>query len=184
MWSTHLSLEELTGGLFAGFSWNWTLPVNLSHQVIKDLRGRRQKPANHRAALGYVCVCVCVVTSLTLILLFAEVSRKAQEFHWRASPMPDSLATTRSTSRSHLFPTRIMGTCAVTGGNGTHNHRRSPGRRQNIWPSGAVPAADQQGSPNISLTHQLGAAQMFQMWLIMFVVPDRWDSLSVYFLFL
>lgn len=53
------------------------------------------------------------LTSLTFILLLADVSRKAQEFHWRARPTPDSLATTRSTSRSHLFPTRIMGTCGV-----------------------------------------------------------------------
>lgn len=33
-----LALEKLTGGLFvASFSWNWALPVDLSHKVIEDL---------------------------------------------------------------------------------------------------------------------------------------------------
>ena len=49
-------------------------------------------------------------TSLTLILDLADVSRKA-EFHVRARPCPWSLPTTRSSSKSHLLPTRIIGTC-------------------------------------------------------------------------
>ena len=39
---THLSLEKLTGGLFASFSWNRTLPVNLSHKVVEDLHTNTQ----------------------------------------------------------------------------------------------------------------------------------------------
>lgn len=39
---THLSLEKLTGGLFASFPWNRTLPVNLSHKVIEDLHTQTQ----------------------------------------------------------------------------------------------------------------------------------------------
>jgi len=52
-------------------------------------------------------------TSLTLIFDLADVSRKA-EFHWRARPCPWSLPTTRSSSRSHLLPTRIIGTCLTS----------------------------------------------------------------------
>ena len=48
-------------------------------------------------------------TSLTLILDLAEVSRKAQ-FQLRARFCPWSFPTTRSSSKSHLLPTRIMGT--------------------------------------------------------------------------
>lgn len=123
---THRSLEELTGGLLTVFSWNRTLPVDLSDEVVEDLR--TEKHLSRPEDSGGVLVPRVVrlsgnnkpkalagtrVTSLTLILLLAEVSRKAQEFHWRARPMPDSLATTRSTSRSHLFPTRTMGTCST-----------------------------------------------------------------------
>lgn len=54
------------------------------------------------------------LTSLTLIFDLAEVSKKAQLFHWRARFWPCSLPTTRSSSRSHLFPTRIMGTWSIT----------------------------------------------------------------------
>lgn len=52
-----------------------------------------------------------IVTSLTLILDFADDSRKAQLHHCLAKFCPCSLPTTRSSSRSHLLPTRIMGTC-------------------------------------------------------------------------
>lgn len=31
------TLEELTGGLFAGFSRSWTFSVDLSHKVIENL---------------------------------------------------------------------------------------------------------------------------------------------------
>lgn len=58
----------------------------------------------------HVCDIVALLTSLTLIFDLAEVSKKAQLFHWRARFWPCSLPTTRSSSRSHLFPTRIMGT--------------------------------------------------------------------------
>lgn len=85
----------------------------------------------------------CVVTSLTLILLLAEVSRKAQEFHWRARPIPDSLATTRSTSRSHLFPTRIMGTYwEIIATANTHNdafkHKSDKNTRSYLTPTRRV----------------------------------------------
>lgn len=35
---THRSLEELTGGLLTVFPWNRTLPVDLSDEVVEDLR--------------------------------------------------------------------------------------------------------------------------------------------------
>ena len=50
------------------------------------------------------------LTSLTLILDFADDSRKAQLHHCLAKFWPCSLPTTRSSSRSHLLPTRIIGT--------------------------------------------------------------------------
>lgn len=53
------------------------------------------------------------LTSLTLIFDLADVSKKAQLFHWRARFCPCSLPTTRSSSRSHLFPTKIMGTWLI-----------------------------------------------------------------------
>lgn len=34
---TYLSLEKLAGGLFASFARSWTLPVDLSHEVVEDL---------------------------------------------------------------------------------------------------------------------------------------------------
>ncbi|KAF3861135.1 hypothetical protein F7725_001390 [Dissostichus mawsoni] len=49
-------------------------------------------------------------TSLTLIFDLAEVSKKAQLLHCRARFCPCSFPTTRSSSRSHLLPTRIIGT--------------------------------------------------------------------------
>lgn len=37
------SLEKLTGGLFASFARNWTLPVDLSHKVVEDLHTNTNK---------------------------------------------------------------------------------------------------------------------------------------------
>lgn len=51
-----------------------------------------------------------VLTSRTLIFDLAEDSKKAQWFHCLARFWPCSFPTTRSSSRSHLFPTRIIGT--------------------------------------------------------------------------
>lgn len=51
------------------------------------------------------------VTSLTLIFDFAEDSKKAQLHHCLAKFWPCSLPTTRSSSKSHLLPTKIIGTC-------------------------------------------------------------------------
>ncbi len=48
-------------------------------------------------------------TSFTLILDLADVSRNAQ-FQLRERLLPWSLPTTRSSSKSHLFPTNIIGT--------------------------------------------------------------------------
>lgn len=56
-------------------------------------------------------------TSLTLILAFAEVSKNAHWLNTFAKLAPCVLATTRSSSRSHLFPTRTSGTCSVDEGN-------------------------------------------------------------------
>lgn len=55
------------------------------------------------------CVQHCP-TSFTLIFFFAEVSMNSQ-LKCRARFIPWSLPTTLSSSRSLLFPTRIMGTC-------------------------------------------------------------------------
>lgn len=51
-----------------------------------------------------------VLTSLTLTFAFADVSRKAQ-LKVLAKFWPWSLPTTRSSSKSHLLPTKIIGTC-------------------------------------------------------------------------
>lgn len=69
----------------------------------------------HKSKSLSLCYTVCALceqqlASFTLIFDLAEVSKKAQLFHWRARFWPCSLPTTRSSSKSHLFPTRIIGT--------------------------------------------------------------------------
>jgi len=56
---------------------------------------------------------VLILTSFTLILALAEVSIKAQ-LNCRAKFTPWSLPTTRSSSKSHLFPTNTIGTSSVS----------------------------------------------------------------------
>lgn len=70
----------------------------LSSPIIKTLYYRTHS-----------CVQHCP-TSFTLIFFFAEVSMNSQ-LKCRARFIPWSLPTTLSSSRSLLFPTRIMGTC-------------------------------------------------------------------------
>lgn len=92
--------------------------VDLSHQIVENLQDRnrgvtgaaaRSEPGPAGPACGRAA-CLRSLTSLTLIFDLAEVSKKAQLLHWRARFWPCSFPTTRSFSRSHLFPTRIMGT--------------------------------------------------------------------------
>lgn len=40
---SYLPLEKLTSGLFAGFPWNGTLPVDLSDKVVEDLQTNTKK---------------------------------------------------------------------------------------------------------------------------------------------
>ena len=61
---------------------------------------------------------VLILTSFTLILALAEVSIKAQ-LNCRAKFTPWSLPTTRSSSKSHLFPTNTIGTSSVSCTQGT-----------------------------------------------------------------
>lgn len=53
------------------------------------------------------------LTSLTLILALADVSMNEQ-LNWFASDLPSSLPTTRSSSKSHLLPTKTIGTSSVS----------------------------------------------------------------------
>lgn len=55
----------------------------------------------------------CILTSLTLILDLADVSIKAQLNCW-AKLTPWSVITTLSSSKSHLLPTRTIGTSSVS----------------------------------------------------------------------
>lgn len=77
-------------------------------------------PWHQHASLDQLCNPVDLVarglvfqralTSRTLIFDLAEDSKKAQWFHCLARFWPCSFPTTRSSSKSHLFPTRIIGT--------------------------------------------------------------------------
>ena len=64
----------------------------------------------HNGAAEWNQWCEGELTSRTLIFDLAEDSKKAQWFHCLARFWPCSFPTTRSSSRSHLFPTRIIGT--------------------------------------------------------------------------
>lgn len=53
------------------------------------------------------------LTSLTLILALADVSMNEQ-LNWFASDLPSSFPTTLSSSKSHLLPTKTIGTSSVS----------------------------------------------------------------------
>lgn len=66
-------------------------------------------------------------TSLTFIFDFAEDSKNAQLFHCLARFWPCSFPTTLSSSKSHLFPTRIMGTYKdICEGENNRNKQQPP----------------------------------------------------------
>ena len=95
------------------------LAINLPNQIVKNLSQNKKK-------LACCCCCHCkdstfsrlhvlnTLTSLTLIFALADDSRKAQLLNDRARLLPWSLPTTRSSSRSHLLPTKIIGTSSVS----------------------------------------------------------------------
>jgi len=106
--------------LFRSLLLHRRLSVYLSYQVIKDLiyTQKRLPLENWLCILGtevffillwIKCGELCF-TSLTLIFDLAEDSRKAQLLHWRARFWPCSFPTTLSSSKSHLFPTKVIGT--------------------------------------------------------------------------
>ena len=78
--------------------------INLTNQIEKNLNlGEKGKKREK-----FVPPCFSLHTSLTTPRSFADVSRKLDR-HFRAKACPCSRPTTRSSSRSHLFPTRISG---------------------------------------------------------------------------
>ncbi len=92
---------------------------------LSVLPGHKRSDAHRQKHKGlpledclYVTWCMCFfvvvfllwLTSLTFIFDLAEDSRKAQLLHWRARFWPCSFPTTLSSSKSHLFPTKIIGT--------------------------------------------------------------------------
>lgn len=132
--------QDTVGFLFCLLLFHWRFPIYLSDQVIEDLRQHSkeerkfsrgvvvpshdpslsQEGSNHRSSaelidnpdlvLGKEGLHLGVLTSRTLIFDLAEDSKKAQWFHCLARFWPCSFPTTRSSSKSHLFPTRIIGT--------------------------------------------------------------------------
>ena len=86
---------------------NWHTSISLNNQVIFGTQPCCNKKVIFCQTKRYIST--PILTSLTLIFDFADVSINAQ-FHLRERLAPWSLPTTRSSSKSHLFPTRIIGT--------------------------------------------------------------------------
>lgn len=105
--------------LFRSLLLHRRLSVYLSYQVIKDLIYTQKRLIRELALctwykstfiLLWIKCGELSLTSLTLIFDLAEDSRKAQLLHWRARFWPCSFPTTLSSSKSHLFPTKVIGT--------------------------------------------------------------------------
>lgn len=82
----------------------------LSLSTMSYLFPRSPNTSSHDAWSYSLMLYIWHITSFTLTFFFAEVSMNSQ-LKCRANPIPWSFPTTRSSSKSHLFPTRIMGTC-------------------------------------------------------------------------
>lgn len=131
--------QDTVGFLFCLLLFHWRFPIYLSDQVIEDLRRHNKDRWFNRGAgllahdpslkwqgfklrvrqlslqisqtnLRKEGSHLGALTSRTLIFDLAEDSKKAQWFHCLARFWPCSFPTTRSSSKSHLFPTRIIGT--------------------------------------------------------------------------
>lgn len=122
--------QDTVGFLFCLLLFHGRFPIYLSDQVIEDLRGQQREKRGiqrRQASLlwhmsppikmtkvrewgGGEAWHLGALTSRTLIFDLAEDSKKAQWFHCLARFWPCSFPTTRSSSKSHLFPTRIIGT--------------------------------------------------------------------------
>lgn len=124
--------QDTVGFLFCLLLFHWRFPIYLSDQVIEDLRQHSKEEREFNRGVGVLShdsnqssaaeliddpdrvlgkgLHLGVLTSRTLIFDLAEDSKKAQWFHCLARFWPCSFPTTRSSSKSHLFPTRIIGT--------------------------------------------------------------------------
>ena len=93
--------------LSLGFCRSWTrLPKVLGPRLICRTRSKKIYRGARRVSRSIVVT--FQRTSLTFPRSLAEVSRKVH-FHFLASSWPTSRPTTRSSSRSLLFPTSIKG---------------------------------------------------------------------------